>query len=142
MRSRRTQQQLLPHTHFREQISRARSGPPVHVCKWKWMSNTPQGGQRSARMHSGTSLCRLHSRCVVPLSHCSHQECFCWGNTILSFRLPAASEGGCVSFSVSLRPSIPAGRSPTLRLSRGRKNTQPEDEMQILRVAFTLDLLE
>lgn len=125
MRNRRTQQ-LLPHTHFREQISCARSGPPVHVRKWKWMSNTPQGGQRSARLHSGTLLCRLHSRRVVLLSHCSHQQCFCWGNTALSFRLIAASEGGCVSFSVSLCLLIPAGSLPTVCLSCGRKN--PPDQ--------------
>lgn len=150
MRSRRTQQQLLLHAHFRQRISCTRSGPPIHVCKWKWMSNTPQGGQRSARLHSGTSLRRLHSRCVVLLSRCSPWKCFCWGNTILSFCLLAASEGGCVTFSGSLCPSIPAGSLPTLHLSCGRRNTRPEDEMrfreftdsQLCGMAFTTDLSE
>lgn len=105
------------------------------------MSNTPQQGQRSARLHSGTSLCRLHSRCVVLLSHCSPWECFCWGNTILSFSLSAASEGGFVTFSVSLRPSIPAGSLPTLHLS-WRRNTQPEHEMRFRESLQILSFVE
>lgn len=150
MRSRRTQQQLLPHAHFRQWISCTRSGPPIHVCKWKWMSNTPQGGQRSARRHSGTSLRRLHSRCVVMLSRCSPWKCFCWGNTILSFCLLAASEGGCVTFSGSLpidtcrefadAPSLLwAEEHPTRR----RDEIQREfTDSQLCGMAFTTDLSE
>lgn len=132
MRSRRTQQQLLPHTHFHRRISRARTrAPPVRACKWKWMSVTPQGGQRSAEMHSGTSLRRLRSRCVAPASRRSPRACLCWGNTILSFRLSAASEGGRVTFPVPLCLSIPAGSFlPTRRLYRGRTQPETQDEIQ------------
>lgn len=143
MCSRRTQQQLLPHTFLLADLLHTQQPTDtVHVCKWKWMSNTPQGGQRSARLHSGTSLCRLHSRCVVLLSHCSPWECFCWGNTILSFHLLAASEGGCVTFSVSLCPSIPAGSLPTLHLSCGRRNPQPKHEMRFRESLQILSFVE
>lgn len=152
MRSRRTQQQLLPHTHFHRRISRARTrAPPVRACKWKWMSVTPQGGQRSAEMHSGTSLRRLRSRCVAPASRRSPRACLCWGNTILSFRLSAASEGGRVTFPVPLCLSIPAGSFCRRAVStvggpnRKHKMRFKGESLQILsfvKMAFTSDLSE
>lgn len=131
-------------------LPRTHSGPPVRVCKWKWMSVTPQGGQRSAEMHSGTSLRRLRSRCVAPPSRRSPRACLCWGNTILSFRLSAASEGGRVTFPVPLCLSMPAGSLPTLRLYRGRTQPETQDEIQgeslqilsFVKMAFTSDLSE
>lgn len=48
--------------------------------------NTPQGGQRAASLHSGTTFRHLHSRCARLLSLCpdSLWECFVWGNSISS----------------------------------------------------------
>lgn len=69
-------------------------------------------------------------------------EVFLLGNTILSFCLLAASEGGCVTFSGSLCPSIPAGSLPTLHLSCGRRNTRPEDEMRFRESLQILSFVE
>lgn len=55
--------------------------------------------------------------------------------------LSAASEGGFVTFSVSLRPSIPAGSLPTLHLS-WRRNTQPEHEMRFRESLQILSFVE
>lgn len=93
MHSGRTQQLLLhPPTHTLLSPYSLYTLEPADtlmrmcVCGWATLSNTPQGGQRVARLHSGTSFSHLHSRCVGLLTHCpvSLWECFCWGNSILS----------------------------------------------------------
>lgn len=122
MHSGRTQQ-LLPqprtHKHISVTISSLHTAASwcvcvcLCVCLWKWkkhcgwdtLSNTPQGSQRAARLHSGTSFSHLHSRCVVLLSHCPNSlwDCFCWGNTILSLQSYCAFSFlccGCATFSV------------------------------------------
>lgn len=125
------------HIHnFHQRISCTRSGPTsTCVCKWKWMSIAPQGGQRSAKMHSGTSLCRLHSRCVAPLSGCSPRECLRLGKhhlqlPSLPLSLSAASEGGCVTFpSLALACRYLPGACRRSVSHRGR--TQAEHQMRL-----------
>lgn len=90
------------HTLFHHHIPSAHNSQLLHLCVclcrggskkwnrgWATSSNTPQGGQRLARLHSGTSFSHLHSRCVVLLFHCLYSlwECFCWENSIFSLPL-------------------------------------------------------
>lgn len=90
-----------------------------------------RGGQRSAEMHSGTSLRRLRSRCVAPALSPLSTGVIVLGKHHLE--LPScstASEGGRVTFPVLLCLSIPAGSLPTRRLYRGRSQPETQDEIQ------------
>lgn len=102
--------------------------PPMRVCRGERMSSTPRGGQGSARLHPGTSLRRLRSRCVAPLS---------LGALLVGKRHPEVLVSQ-PPLRADVQPphSLPAGTLAALRVSCRRAAKEPQSETPDLKVSL------